>query len=60
MVPGSQRTVVVDGQTVIEIQVNHSGIVQLGYKQKVNLGDVSLLLTVLVVLGTLGRRRRER
>jgi Leucine-rich repeat (LRR) protein len=39
MAPESRRTAVVDGQTCIEIQVNHSGVLQLGQALKVRLGS---------------------
>ena len=41
MTPESRRTSVVDGQTYLEIQVNHSGVLQLGQALKVQLGSAS-------------------
>ncbi|NIA13909.1 MAG: hypothetical protein GWP08_07500 [Nitrospiraceae bacterium] len=40
LVPGSLRTVYVNGQRCVEIEVNHSGIVQLGQNVEVQLGGV--------------------
>jgi hypothetical protein len=43
MAPESRRAAVVDGQTCIEIQVNHSGVLQLGQAVKVRLGSATPL-----------------
>lgn len=39
LVPGSRRTVEVDGKTHIEVQVNHSGVMQLGKAVQFKLGS---------------------
>ena len=60
MVPGSRRTVVEDGQTYIEIEVNHSGVVQLARPvgaPKPNGADIGLLLGVALVLSLAGSKR---
>ena len=60
MVPGSRRTVVEDGQTYIEIEVNHSGVVQLASPvaaPKPNGADIGLLLGVALVLSLAGSKR---
>ena len=41
LAPGSRRIVQADGQTYIEIQVNHSGVLQLGQAIKVELGGTA-------------------
>jgi hypothetical protein len=41
MAPDSRRTVQVGGETCIEIQVNHSGVLQLGQAVKVALGNAT-------------------
>ena len=41
MAPDSRRTAVVGGQTHLEIQVNHSGVLQLGQALKVQFGSAS-------------------
>jgi hypothetical protein len=38
MAPAARRTVEADGQTYVEIQVNHAGVVQLGRALKLTLG----------------------
>jgi hypothetical protein len=43
MAPDSRRTVTADGQTYLEIQVNHSGVLQLGQAVKVRLGSATPL-----------------
>jgi len=43
MVPESRVTVEEDGQTYIQIEVNHSGVLQLGRAIKVELGSVATL-----------------
>ena len=45
LVPGSRRTVTVNAQTFIEVEVNHSGIVQLGQGPQVQLGGVGWTAT---------------
>ena len=39
--PGSRRTVELDGQRYIELQVNHGGVVQLGQTIRFNLGGTA-------------------
>ena len=43
MAPDSRRTVTADGHTYLEIQVNHSGVLQLGQALKVRLGSATPL-----------------
>ena len=45
LVAGSRRTVTVNAQTFIEVEVNHSGIVQLGQGPLVQLGGVGWMAT---------------
>ncbi|NIA12478.1 MAG: hypothetical protein GWP08_00250 [Nitrospiraceae bacterium] len=51
MAPESRRTVDVDGQTYIEIQVNHAGVMQLGQAIELALGN-----TVSIEIGAGGGR----
>jgi len=39
--PGSRRTVELDGQQCIELQVNHGGVIQLGQTIRLNLGGTA-------------------
>jgi hypothetical protein len=41
LAPDGRRTVTVDGQACIEIQVNHSGVVQVGQAVKLRLGSAA-------------------
>jgi len=60
MVPGSGRTVVEDAHTFIEIQVNHSGIVQLALSRvpASDAADVGVLVGLGIALAVFGRWRR--
>jgi len=43
LVPGSRQVVEKDGQAFIEIQVNHSGVLQLGLSPKAKLGSATFV-----------------
>ncbi|MEA3365163.1 MAG: chitobiase/beta-hexosaminidase C-terminal domain-containing protein [Candidatus Hydrogenedentes bacterium] len=61
MVPDSRTVVEQDGQYFLEIQVNHSGIVQLADAQTVKVrADVSMFLGFAVLLGMRFVRRRQK
>jgi hypothetical protein len=61
MVPESRTVVEQDGQYFLEIQVNHSGIVQLADAQTVKVqADVGIFLGFAVILGMRVVRRRQK
>lgn len=61
MVPDSRTVVEQDGQYFLEIQVNHSGIVQLADAQTVKVqADVGIFLGFAVILGMRFVRRRQK
>jgi len=59
LVAGSDRIVVENGQTYVEIQVNHSGIVQLATRadSTSNAADIGILVGLALCLSLAGVRR---